>query len=328
MKSLRLLTALALVFGSLPPAPACGHEKPVQAPAVDKSLVLDFNTPVDPALQKWLENLDLSLRTELGMTEKDSAAGILDLRTGRLALVRPDRIEYAASVAKIGILFAWFDLHREAPGRMDPGIERELGEMAKISSNEMAAKYSREIGLKKVQEILTREGFYDAAHGGGLWVGRHYGKSDERYGDPLADHSHAATVRQVLRFFLLMEQGRLVSPEASAEMRRIFDSPELPHDNIKFVKALSGNQDLHIRRKWGTWEDWRHDAAAVSGPGRNYLIVGLTHHPRGDEYLEKFAAAADAHLAPTAARADPNSPAVPSSPPAQPQGSASFRPGL
>lgn len=296
MKSLPPLSAL--VLGLLPLTPACGQEKPAQAPVVENSLVLDFNTPVDPALQAWLENLDLSLRTELGMSEKDSAAGILDMRSGKLALVRPDRIEYAASVAKIGILYAWFDLHREAPGHMDPQVERELGEMAKISSNEMAAKYSREIGLKKIQEILTRDGFYDAAHGGGIWVGRHYGKSEERYGDPLADHSHAVTVRQVLRFFLLLEQGKLISPEASAEMRRIFDSPELPHDNIKFVKALSANSDLHLRRKWGTWEDWMHDAAAVSGPGRHYLLTAVTHHPRGDEYLEKFAAAVDAHLAP------------------------------
>ncbi len=243
-------------------------------------------------MQAWLEQLDRTLRAEFSMSEKDTAAGILDLRTGRLALVRPDRIEYAASVAKIGILLAWFEKH---PGPVPPETAAELGLMAKISSNEMAAKFSHEIGLREVQAVLLRGGFYDAAHGGGLWVGRHYGKSGERYGDLLADHSHAATVRQVLRFFLMMEQDELVSPAASSAMRAIFDSPALPHDDIKFVKALAG-RGVQLRRKWGTWEDWKHDAAVVSGPGRHYILTALTHHPRGDDYLEKFAAATDDFL--------------------------------
>lgn len=298
----------ALMF-CLSLSPACGDGNAEQSAAVETQpspQVLDYQSPVDPALQSWLENLDANLRKDLGMEEKDTAAGILDLRTGRLALVRPDHGEYAASVAKIGILLAWFDTHPAAPGHMDPQTARELGEMAKISSNVMATKFSREIGLKNIQAILEKYGFYDARHGGGLWVGRHYGKSDERYGDPLHNHSHAATVRQILRFFLLMEQGQLVSPEASSEMQKIFDTPDLPHDNIKFVKALAAiDPTLHIRRKWGSWENWLHDSAVVTGPGRHYILAAMTHHPRGGEYLEKFAAATDGHLAPTPAPSPP-----------------------
>lgn len=294
----------ALMF-CLALTPACGEENAVPSPPGETqkaTFVLDYGSTVDPALQLWLENLDAALRKELDMEENDTSAGILDLRTGRLALVRADQEDYAASVAKIGILLAWFETHPEAPGHMEPQTARELGEMAKISSNEMAAKFSREIGLKKLQAILEKYGFYDAQHGGGLWVGRHYGKSDERYGDPLHDHSHAATVRQILRFFLLMEQGQLLSPEASAAMQKIFDTPDLPHDNIKFVKALTAKDPaLHIRRKWGSWENWLHDSAVVTGPGRHYILASMTHHPRGDEYLEKFATAVDGHLAPTPA---------------------------
>jgi beta-lactamase class A len=62
---------------------------------------------------------------------------------------------------------------------------------------------------------------YDTNHGGG-----------ERIGDPLSDNLHAVTVRQLLRYFLLLEQGKLVSPEASKTMREIFASPDIPHDNI------------------------------------------------------------------------------------------------
>ena len=276
---------------------ACRPPAPLPSTPVKPPLILTYDTPCDPATQAWLEHVDGQLRTSLGMGEKDTAAGMLDLLTGRLAMVRPDRIEYAASVAKIGILLAWFDLHPDAAESLPPDTADELGQMVKISSNEMAAKFTRAMGLKEVQAVLMRHGFYDAGRGGGLWIGRHYGGSEERYGDPTADHSHAATVRQVLRFFLMLEQDQLLSPAASARMRSLFDSPALPHDDIKFVKALAP-RGLHLRRKWGTWEDWKHDAAAVSGPGRHYLLVALTHHPRGDEYLEKLAAAVDDYLAP------------------------------
>jgi hypothetical protein len=123
-------------------------------------------------------------------------------------------------------------------------------------------------------------------------VGKHYGPGSERIGDPIGNNSHAATVRQVLRFFLKLEQGKLVSPAASKTLREVFESPDLPHDNIKFVKALAG-RDVQIIRKWGTREDWYHDAAVIKGPGRHYILVALTKHPEGDNYLEELAKAVD-----------------------------------
>jgi beta-lactamase class A len=207
-------------------------------------------------------------------------------------MVHPDREEYAASVAKIGILLAYFKLHPEAATNISAEAKHELGLMAKASSNEMAAKYSRELGLKNIQQVLDSMHFYDTNHGGGIWVGKHYGQGSERYGDPIANNSHAITVRQVLRYFLLLEQGKLISPASSKTMREIFASPDVPHDDIKFVKALAPRK-LDIIRKWGTWENWFHDSAVVSGSGRNYIIVGITHHPKGDAYLVDLATAID-----------------------------------
>jgi len=205
-----------------------------------KNFVLDYDTSVDPALQSKLETIDSSLREKFSMTAEQTAVGVLDLKTLRLAMIHPDRIEYAASVPKVGILLAYFQLHPEAADgeKLDPQIRHELGLMAKASNNEMAAKFSREMGLKEIQKVLNDYGFYDKDHGGGIWVGKHYGKGSERIGDPVADHSHAATVRQLLRFWLLLDQGKLVSPQASQTMKEIFASPDVPHDDIKFVKAL------------------------------------------------------------------------------------------
>ncbi|MGZ8710847.1 MAG: serine hydrolase [Thermoanaerobaculia bacterium] len=257
-----------------------------------RELTLDYDTTVDPALQRAVEKLDAELRGQYGMTSEQAAVGVLDLRRARVAMLHPDRIEYAASVPKVGILLAYFHLHPEAATSLDPETRRALGQMAKASNNETAARFSREMGLGEIQKILDSYGFYDASRGGGIWVGKHYGPNSERIGDPVADHSHAATVRQLLRFWLLLEQGKLVSPEASRAMREIFASPDIPHDDIKFVKALA-ERDLQIIRKWGSWQDWLHDSAVITGPGRHYILVGLTRHPRGDEYLVDLARGVD-----------------------------------
>lgn len=245
--------------------------------------MVDFGMSCDQALQAKVEGLDAGLRARYGMTTEQAAVGVMDLRNGRVAMIHPDRVEYAASVPKIGILLAYFELHPKARQRLDPRTRHELGLMVKASSNEMASKFSREMGLRAIQNVLDSHGFYDPKRGG-IWVGKHYGPSEERIGDPIGDHSHAATVRQLLRFYLLLEQGKLVSPEASKTMREIFESPDIPHDQIKFVKALAG-QDVRILRKWGSWKNWLHDTAIISGQGRRYILVALTNHPKGDDYL-------------------------------------------
>jgi beta-lactamase class A len=253
---------------------------------------LGYSTPVDEELQQELESIDARLRGQLGLTTAQAAVGVLDLKTLRLAMIHPDREEYAASVPKIGILLAYFQLHPEAATNLNPQPRHELGLMTKASDNALAAKFSRELGLKQIQAILNTFGFYDTNHGGGLWVGKHYGRSNERYGSPVADNSHAATVRQLLRYYLKLEQGKLVSPAASKTMREIFASPDIPHDDLKFVKALAG-RDVQIIRKWGSWEDWLHDTAVITGGGRHYILVALTKHPQGDEYLVALARAVD-----------------------------------
>src|SRR5687768_13684544 len=97
---------------------------------------LDYNTPVDPSLQASLEGIDAGLRAKHRMTAEQTAVGVLDLNTLRLAMIHPDRGEYAASVPKIGILLAYFQLHPEAATNLSATIRHELGLMAKASNNE------------------------------------------------------------------------------------------------------------------------------------------------------------------------------------------------
>ncbi len=255
--------------------------------------ILDFISRTDPALQSEVEKIDDALREKFGMTREQSSVGVLDLRRERLALIHPDRIVYGASVPKIGILLAYFELNPRATTELDPTVRKELGQMIKVSSNEMAAKYSRDLGLNAIQGVIDKYKLYDPIRGGGIWVGKHYGKDAERYPDPVGKHSHAATVRQVMRFYLLMIQGKLVSPDASQRMREIFESPDISHQQVKFVAGLAGRAGVKVLRKSGSWENALHDSAVVEGPNRHYILVALTNHARGDEYLAEFARAVD-----------------------------------
>jgi len=257
-----------------------------------ETITLGVNTPVTASLQARLEKIDRDVCAKCGLTPLQTAVGLLDLKTGQLAMTHPDREEYAASIPKIGILLAYFQLHPAAATNLDAQTRHELGLMTKASNNEMAAKFSRELGLQPIQAVLNLYHLYDTNHGGGLWVGKHYGRGDERIGSPVGNNSHAATVRQVLRYFLLLEQGRLISPAASKTMREIFASPEIPPDDIKFVQGLAGRK-VQIIRKWGTWADWHHDAAVITGEGRHYILVALTRHPHGDDYLVQLAQLVD-----------------------------------
>ena len=123
-------------------------------------------------------------------------------------------------------------------------------------------------------------------------MGKHYGKEGERIGDPLENDSHTATIRQLMRFYLLLEQGRLVNAEASQMMRKIFLSPEIPPDKLNFWSGLWG-RDVTMLRKWGQWQDWYHDSAIINGPRRHYILACLTMDPNGDKYLAELAVAAD-----------------------------------
>ena len=254
--------------------------------------MLGYDTPVDPDLQKKVEAIDTELRAKFDMTTEQTAVGVLDLEHLKLAMIHPDRIIYAASVPKVGILLTYFVVHPEAATHLDPAIEHDLGLMAKQSNNEMASKFSHELTLTKVQDVINSYDLYNKDHGGGIWVGKHYGKDTEKHMDPIGHNSHAATVRQLMRYWLWLEQGKLVSPEASKKMREIFASPSLKADDIKFVKGLKG-RDVQIVRKWGSWDNWYHDTAIVTGKDRHYIIVSLTEHPKGDDYLELLAQRVD-----------------------------------
>lgn len=282
------MRAVLLVFALFVAAPLLRAQEP------GESRFLEWSTSVDPELQKQLETIDRELGEKFGIPESDRGCGVYDLKTGRLALVNGDTMFYAASVPKIAILLAYFEKFPQTAEKCDWATERELQLMIKRSSNEVAAKYAKIVGLEFIRETLESPKYklYDREHGGGIWTGKYYGEDEPRMGDPIRNLSHAVTMRQCLRFYEMLRKGRLHSEQASKRMRGIFLAESLEYHDEDFVRGLNG-RNVGVLRKNGLWENWHLDTAIVEGLESEYLIAGAVNHPKGGEYLSALASKVD-----------------------------------
>ncbi|MCC6358382.1 MAG: C39 family peptidase [Phycisphaerales bacterium] len=297
--ALRLLSLVSLLAtaGCRSIGDADGRTPPANhLPAQAAHMTLDPSIAPDAALQAWLEETDQRIGARLGIPHDGRAIGVVDVSGRRSAMVEPDRVFYGASVPKIAIVLCYLLHNPDAVAAPSAETTSELERVLKRSDNELAARYSQLVGLDRIQAMLQSPefGFYDRVRGG-IWCGKHYGIDQPRTGDPLHDHSHAATVRQCLRFYLLLEQNRLGSPALCDRLRALFAAPWFEFHDDNFVRGLKGRA-VEMLRKSGLWEDWHLDTARVSHAGRVYLLAGMTQHPKGQEYLAEMAAAIDSAL--------------------------------
>jgi len=281
-----LLLAATLVGCSDSESPPRAGRTPSEARSFD----LAPDTLGDPALQEGLQRIDRLVLAELGIPPSERGFGVVDLGGPRVAMINADRMFYGASVPKLVIVLAFLLAHPDLAAAPPAEVLRELQAVIKRSDNELAAKYSQIVGLESIQRLLLSPEyqFYDRIHGGGLWCGKHYGIDQPRTGDPLTDLSHAATVRQCLRFYLRLEQDRLGGPIVCRALREVLAAPWAEFHDDYFVVGLKG-LGLKMIRKNGFYEDWHLDTARIELPTRPILMAGMVHHPRGPEYLARMA---------------------------------------
>jgi len=74
------------------------------------------------------------------------------------------------------------------------------------------------IGLKRIGDILLWYCFYMPENGGGIWLGARYPPGGERYPEPIKGLSHAANVMQICRFYYMLANSEIISPERSRQM--------------------------------------------------------------------------------------------------------------
>jgi beta-lactamase class A len=244
------------------------------------------------ALRAKLKHLGL----ERAAAQRKLALALVDITDPaqpRVATINAHQMMYAASLPKIAILLGAFQ--KAADGQLEMTQENLdlLTAMIRRSSNSAASIMLEKVGFEYLAQVLQSERYalYDPEMNGGLWVGKAYAKAGAWKRDPLYNLSHAATVFEVARFYYLLETDRLVSPEASAQMRQILGKPEINH---KFVLGLGTMRPgSTIRRKSGSWRTYHSDSAVVERDGRRYIAVALADHPSGGRWLSQVIVAMD-----------------------------------
>jgi len=248
----------------------------------------DLQAAVDAALRRLhLDRAAESRRLAVALVDTT------DADRPRVAAVNGDLMMYAASLPKIAILFAAFDMAERGRLKIDGGVEESLTAMIRVSSNVEATANIHRVGVENIARALMspRYRFYDPDRNGGLWVGKDYGKAGLWQRDPLHSLSHGATPMQVARFYYLLQRDELVSPAASRRMKAILGDPGINH---KFVKGLRGvDPNASLCRKSGTWGTFHSDSALVEHDGRSYVAVALSNDARGGQWLSDLIVAFD-----------------------------------
>jgi len=246
---------------------------------------------LDPGLQRSLESTVSKLALNTSVNERRLAVSLVDITDPaqpRYAGLNDREMMYAASLPKIAVLVAAFEKIRSGLLDYTPSVKDMLTRMVRYSSNADASLAIHKVGFEYIARVLTSAKYrlYDPLMNGGLWLGKAYGGPNDYWQrDPLHNISHGATTLQVARFFLLLEQGLLVSPQYSAEMKEILSKPGIHH---KFVKGLDTKPGAEIYRKSGTWHDWHSDAALIEHNGKKYIAVALMNDARGSEIFPKL----------------------------------------
>lgn len=285
------LLVFLLAFGGSAIAQQPGYQSlPVLLP---EDSWCPLSLAADETLQSKLEErLSGNERWASLIRKEKMAVGLVDLTdldSPRFACVNGNTMMYAASLPKIAVLLAAFQTFEDGALEETPEIMNELTRMIRYSSNTCATRVIDRLGFEKIEEVLRdpQHQLFDANRGGGLWVGKRYGKSGKRYPDPIKGLSHAATVNQVCRFYYLLATGKLINPQRSQQMLEILSNPKINH---KFVSSLEKKLSKScIFRKSGTWRNWHADSVLVWGPEwRRYILVGLVEDPQGEQSLRNL----------------------------------------
>lgn len=257
---------------------------------ISDSKLTPLRSRIDTTFQRLLiQKLNSNKQWKKLIKEKSMCIGVVDLSNPdnvKFARVNGNVMMYAASLPKIAVLLAAMDAIEKGEIKETKKVKKDLRLMISKSDNAAATRMIDLLGYEKIEDVLTdpRYDLYDEEYGGGLWVGKRYAKTGEKYPDPLMGLSHAATVSQVCRFYYLMAFGKLVSYDRSAEMLELMVDPEIHH---KFVNTLDKLEpEAIIFRKSGTWKEWHSDSILVWGPKwRRYILVGLIEDYRGEKIL-------------------------------------------
>ncbi len=287
---------------SAPTAPAVSIENlPLDVPA---QFIQPLDQLKDGQLQSQLETILQSNAhwAELSRNKKLSI-GVVDMQdpfNARFAAINGNHMMYAASLPKIAVLLASVDAIDKGELKETIEVKQDMRLMIAKSNNAATSRMIERVGIEHIASVLQDPCYnlYDEECGGGLWVGKLYGRGGKRVGDPMKNLSHAATVSQVCKYYYMLAFGQLVSLEGSRKMLDMLSNPQLHH---KFVNVLDRvAPGASIFRKSGTWQNWHADSAMVWDETRRYIVVVLAEDAGGEMMLRNLMQKIDNTLVPKA----------------------------
>ncbi len=223
---------------------------------------------------------DLQTRVDqfvAGLPDDFGTIGIAvkNLRTGEAAAHNSDQVFEAASLYKLGVMFALFEAVEAGELDLDdfitiPGWAISASEwgvyyagdvvsgwealeaMIALSDNPTALVFMELLGVDRVNRVLKR-----------------YGLKNSR-----VDWSGATTTpADVLKIFELIETGRAVSPGASRKMREVLLRQR---DNRRIPAGLP--PDTPVAHKTGSLPGIAHDAGIIYLPAGPVILAVLTEN--------------------------------------------------
>jgi beta-lactamase class A len=170
--------------------------------------------------------------------------------------------------------------------------------MIRKSSNPAASYLIDLIGLKRIGDVLQWYYFYVPENGGGIWLGARYPPGGERNPEPVKGLYHGASVMQLCRFYYMLANGEIISPERSRQMLEILSRPGL-HD--KFVSVLEKQVSPdRLFRKSGDWDVSFSDSVLVCDDGwRKYILAAMIEDKNGERILRDLVPVIEGLLKPS-----------------------------
>ncbi len=243
-----------------------------------------------PGLQKALDEAftrpnfwEAVKKKKLGLVVAD----VTKLQRPEVAWYNPNHMLYAASLPKIAIALGMIVEIDRGRFQLDDKTRNQLIRMIRHSSNREATALLHRVGMERLAEILQDERYgklYDPARGGGLWVGKEYGKAAAWRRDPLNGISHGASAIQAARFYYGAITGTIIDLKYLPLLAQIFGKPAINH---KFVKGLHGREGVRLFRKSGTWREYHADSGLVVRDELAYIVVFIDHHIAADQEVEE-----------------------------------------
>ncbi len=251
----------------------------------------NFKNLTSSSLQKDLEKeIMANPRWKKLIQSKKMAVGIVDLsdpKNAKYASLNGNHMMYAASLPKIAVLLTVMEAIDNGEIEETEAIRKDMRLMIARSDNAASSRLIDLVGYERIEKVMThpKYKFYSKKDGGGLWVGKRYGKGGDTNREPLKNLSHAASVDEVCKYYYMLAHGKLVNEERSKQMLDYMTDPELHH---KFVNTLEKTApEAKLYRKSGSWKTYHADSVLVWGddPDHRFILVALVDDPNGEQII-------------------------------------------